>query len=206
MISPTSTIACFMITLGLLCVLSPQKAVAQDTLNDMIQPGIAAETTTHAVPEVAPSDDMDAEPERWIERTEVIDNLRVLTVRPMLNASCEDLLFELGQPLIEDFDVPQDGALDIDMSDLCFLGFRNSSNNRHLLIKLSDQFRAISILPDSRLITGLALGAKDEILAPVRVSDSELKTFDFRVATIWMDQMSDETVDPDNFILHLYRR
>lgn len=191
MYRPAPLIAC-----TLFCLLSPPVASAQDTLNDLIQP--------EAAPVDALAPDVSGTPELWTRRTAVRDNLRILTLRPgRLASSCQDLLFELGEPAFEGFDIPAESALQIDLPDLCFLGFRNTSDNRTLLIKLDDKFRSISILPDSRLIDGLALGPSDEILAPVRIS--ELDDFDFQVDIIWEDQRDDESVDPDSFMIHLNR-
>jgi len=124
--------------------------------------------------------------EQWIIDSNPLANLSVISVRPIAEDTCQQVMFEFRQTERNGVVPVADQPLHIDPAKLCLLGLRNNSDTRTLLVKVGERFGTVSVPSDSRIYLGIALAPGQEILVPIRMQDVE--RWDFPVQALWEDQ------------------
>lgn len=171
--------------------LATAPALASD-VNDIIGGSSnAAKTAKTATPKVDPATTTNGsqldKQEAWVKHADAINHVQLLAGRPLPSDTCRNVIFDARPSLKKRHSLVSGKNIDLNMKDLCLVGFRNDSDKRTLVVRLGEAFETLAIVLDPKLFTGYPIAPGQQITVPLR--QLPVPSLSVSVEVIWEDDL-----------------
>ena len=171
--------------MGLAIVLTSSAVVASDPqrLNDIIGDRSAEKAKKPTQEE----DDTKRDPELWVPSSAPLGSVQLIVAQPEANATCQDVIFKRRQPIPVRHEAGAGKHLKISLESACWIGLRNGSDKRSVVLRIGEALQRLSIMPTPQLIVGQTLGPHEQIqiaLKPLKIDRLEID-----LEAVWIDDV-----------------
>ncbi len=185
--------------------------VLASDVNDIIGGSGTATTAKTVAPKVVPTPStteggtgaqLDKQ-EAWVKHADAINHVQLLAGRPLPNDTCRNVIFDARPSLKKRHSLVSGKNINLNMKDLCLVGFRNDSEKRTLVVRLGEAFETLAIVLDPKLFTGYAIAPGQQITVPLR--QLPVPSLNVSVEVIWEDDLEKPTPRINQATLSLKR-
>jgi len=126
-------------------------------------------------------------PDAWVVSNEAIGHVNIIVARPLPDETCQNVIFD-ARPYLKERYEPNDGArIDLKMKSLCLMGLRNDSENRTLVVRLTENLETLAIAPDPQFFSGQEIAPGQQIMLALR--PLPVAQLDIGLEVVWKDDL-----------------
>lgn len=126
--------------------------------------------------------------ELWIQHAAPLRNVQLIAAVPKPGEDCAQVIFQRSSALTQRYEASAGQRIRIDLTKTCWIGLRNGSDKRSLVLRVGEGLQQLAITPSPQLLTGRELKPLEKLrlaLRPLAVAK-----LDVSLEVTWVDQLN----------------
>jgi hypothetical protein len=125
--------------------------------------------------------------ELWVPSSAPLGSVQLIVARPEPNATCRDVIFKRRQPIPVRYTATAGKRLEIPLDQACWIGLRNGSDKREIVLRIGEALQKLSIVPIPQLVLGRALRPHEQVRIALR--PLPIERLEIALEAVWMEDV-----------------
>ena len=127
--------------------------------------------------------------ERWVRYAAPLRNIQLIAAAPRPGADCAEVIFRRSTAITRRFDTAAGQRIRLPLGKTCWIGLRNGSDQRTLVLRVGEAFQQLAINPSPQLVTGRELKPYEKLQIAIR--PLSLDRLDVSFEATWTDKLDE---------------